>query len=498
MQSRLKMSREGLELLKSFEGLRLTAAQLSDGRWTMGHGHTQYAREGAVITEADAEALLLYDLIPVQAAVNEAVTVEISQNQFDALVCFAFNVGADAFRESEVLTRVNQERMTEAALAMAIWRAGAFDGRRIVLDALVRRRSAEEALMLGRTAPPSPSDLVRPEVDPVAEAALPASQPADLQVDFAAPAAEVAVTEHPAPEEPQPIQSEPAPEPANETVAPDVAPVEPTPDVAPEPEAAEVEALAPEISEPAPVDVAVSEPDASEPAVEPVEEPVAAEALVADPAPVEPAAEPTPGDAAPADAPAEQTVVLEATVSTRIYATYPLDAFAPVTAAEPVQDEAEPLDLASDIVPAVSSDLSEPPLVLVLSPPPEVIEPAPSRTAGYEAAPEPSEGQAALFEETPAAPVEDGGVIFYEPLAEAPSGLSRWSDATALVMTGAVGLSAFGFGVAGFHLANENPVPAGMFDEKSAIAWVLVGIGTIFVGITAYNLFKRFGIDDAE
>ena len=58
MQPRLKMSREGLELLKSFEGLRLTAARLSDGRWTMGHGHTQYAREGAAITEAVAELLL--------------------------------------------------------------------------------------------------------------------------------------------------------------------------------------------------------------------------------------------------------------------------------------------------------------------------------------------------------------------------------------------------------------------------------------------------------
>lgn len=470
MQSRSKMSREGLELLKSFEGLRLTAAQLSDGRWTMGHGHTQYAREGAVITEADAEALLLYDLIPVQAAVNEAVTVEISQNQFDALVCFAFNVGVDAFRDSEVLTRVNQERMTEAALAMAIWRAGAFDGRRIVLDALVRRRSAEEALMLGRATPPSPSDLVRPEVDPVAQAALPASRPADLQVDFDKPAAEVAITEHLEPVTPE---LDAAPEPANETVSPDVAPVEPTPDAvtaaeadetAPsEAEGSQVEAMAPKVSDPGPVEVAPSEPG-----------------------PVEQAG------------PVEQTVVLEATVSTRIYATYPLDAFAPVTAAEPVQDEAEPLDLASDVVPAVSSDLSEPPLVLVLSPPPEVIEPAPSRTAGYEAAPEPTEGQAALFEETPAASVEDGGVIFYEPLAEAPSGLSRWSDATALVMTGAVGLSAFGFGVAGFHLANENPVPAGMFDEKSAIAWVLVGIGTIFVGITAYNLFKRFGMDDED
>lgn len=94
------MSREGLELLKSFEGLRLTAARLPDGRWTMGHGHTQYAREGATITEADAEALLLYDLIPVVGAVNEAVTIDVSQNQFDALVCFAFNVGIDAFRQS--------------------------------------------------------------------------------------------------------------------------------------------------------------------------------------------------------------------------------------------------------------------------------------------------------------------------------------------------------------------------------------------------------------
>lgn len=470
------MSREGLELLKSFEGLRLTAARLPDGRWTMGHGHTQYAREGATITEADAEALLLYDLIPVVAAVNEAVTIDVSQNQFDALVCFAFNVGIDAFRQSEVLTRVNQERMTEAALAMAIWRAGAFDGRRIVLDALVRRRSAEEALMLGPAVQPSPSDLVRPEVDPAAQAALPEERPADIEVAFEGEVAEAEITEY-------------ASEPVMEV------------ETAADARAASEGPQTPEAVEPAPV-------AAERPAVE--QGPVADEAPASEPAaPAEPAppAEPEPLADEPvegaiwAPAPPEPSpTISETSVSTRIYATYPSEPFAPLSAAEPELAESITLDMAPDIDPAVTSDQAEPPLVLVLTPPPEVVDPAPARRPYADAErDQASDDQSTLFDaETPVSTPEDGGVIYYETTAEPPDGKTRWSDVGAHVATGAVGLAAFGFGVAGFRLAADSPAPDGVFDEKSAIAWVLVVIGTICVGVSAYHLFKRFGTDDAE
>ena len=90
MKPRLQVSRPAIELIKAFEGLRRSAATLADGRWTIGYGHTKVARDGVEITEKDAEALLIYDLIEVVGAVNDLVFSPITQNQFDALVSFDF------------------------------------------------------------------------------------------------------------------------------------------------------------------------------------------------------------------------------------------------------------------------------------------------------------------------------------------------------------------------------------------------------------------------
>ena len=105
MKPRFQVSRGAIELIKRFEGYRQRSAQLPDGRWTIGYGHTLTARQGAQVSESDAEALLIYDIIGVAHAVNENVYTPLSQNQFDALVCFAFNIGLDNFRRSVVLRR---------------------------------------------------------------------------------------------------------------------------------------------------------------------------------------------------------------------------------------------------------------------------------------------------------------------------------------------------------------------------------------------------------
>ena len=68
---RLKVSREGVVLIKSFEGFRPRAVRDEDGRWAIGYGHTASAREGLTVSEADAELLLQYDLLPVVKALNE-------------------------------------------------------------------------------------------------------------------------------------------------------------------------------------------------------------------------------------------------------------------------------------------------------------------------------------------------------------------------------------------------------------------------------------------
>ncbi len=156
MRPRQKVSRQGLALIEAFEGLRQTAARLPDGRWTIGYGHTKSAREGAEVSPQDAEALLLFDLMPVVEAVNGLVFTPLNQNQFDGLCAFVFNVGIDAFRGSDVLKRVNEGRLTEAACEIDLWRKGEVAGDPLVLDGLVRRRTAEKALFLNSARGPRP------------------------------------------------------------------------------------------------------------------------------------------------------------------------------------------------------------------------------------------------------------------------------------------------------------------------------------------------------
>jgi lysozyme len=156
----MSVSRSAVELIKAFEGFRGKAARLDDGRWTIGYGHTLTAREGAEVTEPDAEALLLYDLIQAAHAVNELVYTPLNQNEFDALVSFVFNIGLRNFRGSVTYRRLNE-------------------GRRIVIDALVRRRAEEKALFLrpieGWTAAPTP--VLPPKFDYDAVGVMPLQTP---------------------------------------------------------------------------------------------------------------------------------------------------------------------------------------------------------------------------------------------------------------------------------------------------------------------------------
>jgi lysozyme len=167
MKARYQATRAAIDLIKRFEGFRAKAAELPGGRWTIGYGHTKSARPGAVISEADADALLIYDVAAVTAAINQWVFSPLNQHQFDALTAFVFNIGLPNFRRSSVLRRLNEGAYLQAACAMEMWRTADFEGERIVIDALVRRRSAEMALFLtpmeGHI--PVPSLVVVPRVD---------------------------------------------------------------------------------------------------------------------------------------------------------------------------------------------------------------------------------------------------------------------------------------------------------------------------------------------
>jgi len=186
MNQRHQASRAAIGLIKRFEGYRRSAARLDDGRWTIGYGHTRTAREGVSVSEADAEALLIYDLMEVSAAINTRVYSPLTQNQFDALCAFVFNVGVDNFAHSGVLRRLNEGAMLQAACAMEMWRKADFEGERIVVDALVRRRASEKALFL--TPPggfiPAPSPILRPKVDHAYAAATPAEPAVELEASL--------------------------------------------------------------------------------------------------------------------------------------------------------------------------------------------------------------------------------------------------------------------------------------------------------------------------
>lgn len=163
----MRTSASGLELIQSFEGFRPRAARLADGRWLIGFGHTATARPNLQISQRDAVLILIHhDLPPIEDLIAERVLSPLSQNEFDALVSFAFNIGADAFAGSDVVPALNAGDRAKAADAMWAWRLANISGELRVVDALARRRAAEVALFLehpsGRAA--VPGALIRPLV----------------------------------------------------------------------------------------------------------------------------------------------------------------------------------------------------------------------------------------------------------------------------------------------------------------------------------------------
>jgi len=138
------ISEVGLDLIRDFEGRRLNAYQDAVGVWTIGYGHTRTAYPGQRITEAGAVALLRSDVATFERAVSQAVQVPLTDNQYAALVSFAFNVGSSALNSSTLLRRLNAGDYGGAANELLRWnRAG---GRE--LYGLTRRREAERALFL--------------------------------------------------------------------------------------------------------------------------------------------------------------------------------------------------------------------------------------------------------------------------------------------------------------------------------------------------------------
>lgn len=140
----MDISPAGLNLVKEFEQLRLTAYRDSGGQLTIGWGSTVGVYAGMRISPAEADARLHNDLRTAVSAVNRYVTVPLTPYQFDALVSLTFNIGVGAFRGSTLLKRLNASRYTEAADQFLRWNK--VNGR--VSRGLLRRRTAERALFM--------------------------------------------------------------------------------------------------------------------------------------------------------------------------------------------------------------------------------------------------------------------------------------------------------------------------------------------------------------
>lgn len=143
---------KNVDAIKDHEALRLTAyLPTKNDVWTIGWGHTKTAKQGMVITEAQAEQILRDDLEWVEAAIDRMVKAPITQNQRDALGSLIFNIGATNFSKSTVLRKLNAKDYKGAADAFLMWdkQKDKQTGQMVALRGLTRRRQQERDLFNG-------------------------------------------------------------------------------------------------------------------------------------------------------------------------------------------------------------------------------------------------------------------------------------------------------------------------------------------------------------
>lgn len=483
MKPRHQISRAAIDLIKRFEGYRAKAARLADGGWTIGYGHTLTAREGAEVSERDAEALLLYDLIAVAHMVNEITYAPLTQNQFDALCCFAFNIGLDNFRRSSVLRRINEGQLLQAACAMELWRKADFEGERIVIDALVRRRAAEKTLFLTPMDGwvPAPSPILRPNVDADIAGVVPRETPLAVRaaldgINAVAERDPTAATLRPTPPEDDETQ---APSPAQAAAAavsyrlaaifqdeaPDAPPVDrPTPDQQPD--------GLPAVDAP------------SEPATFAEEEPETEPAQAADAAPESPAillgddlSLPGVSDETPAPEPDPQGPRAAAAASwggigvigggaERALVLTPPDEPEPEAPQAPAPALIDPPRLLVAPIQAANDPLEAP----AAPPEAETVEDVRPRLLIDDTAPEPS-------------------LMTFEPV---PRTVNR-ADLGALLTLAGAGLALFAGGL--FWAFNARVTEGGLISPLT-VGWIAGIAGVGFFGVAAYLVLQRLGGED--
>lgn len=145
----MEPSYNAFALIKKFEGCVLTSYQDQAGIWTVGYGETgPDIVEGLTIAQQQAEQFLNHSVDNAAGAINDLVTLDINQNQFDAVTSFIFNMGRSAFASSTLLKYINADRCDEAADQFDLWVHIRIGGQLTVSQGLVARRAAEKALFI--------------------------------------------------------------------------------------------------------------------------------------------------------------------------------------------------------------------------------------------------------------------------------------------------------------------------------------------------------------
>jgi lysozyme len=138
----MKISEEGKALIRQFEGCELESYRCAADVATLGYGHTHGVKDGDSCTKEEANQMLADDLEEFEGYVDKYVEVDLSQNQFDALVAWTFNLGPANLKSSTMLKVLNEGKHEKVPSEMKRWnKAG---GK--TLEGLIRRREAESLL----------------------------------------------------------------------------------------------------------------------------------------------------------------------------------------------------------------------------------------------------------------------------------------------------------------------------------------------------------------
>lgn len=138
-------SERAIELIKKFESCRLKAYQDSAGVWTIGWGTTGKGIQfGLTITKKTADYMLLAHVLDIGLELTQLFEDKLKQWEFDALVCFIYNIGMGAFKKSTMFKLLKEGKKNAAAWEFDRWVYAGGEK----LNGLVKRRAAEKSLFL--------------------------------------------------------------------------------------------------------------------------------------------------------------------------------------------------------------------------------------------------------------------------------------------------------------------------------------------------------------